>query len=334
VTTATGSANFDVARDGTLVYVAGAPQSNARTLVWVNRQGDEEAIKVPPRAYLYPRLSPDGTRIALDIRDQDNDIWLWHVARETLTRITNDPALDRFPVWTHDGQHVIFSSDRAKTSSDLAKAGANLYSQAADGTGTVEQLTDSPLLQAATAVSPDGTRVIIEQGNKRDLMMLTLDREHRLLPVVQAESIAQNGVISPDGRWLAYESDETGRFEIYVRPYPDVKAGRWQVSTGGGNQPLWNRNSVELFYLTPTGALMSVPISRGTGWNTGVQTKIFERPYTHGNQSAAQTYDVSLDGKRFLMMKPLGDSQQPGIAPTLIVVQNWLEELRQRVTVK
>src|SRR5262249_44377716 len=136
VTNASGSFDFDVARDGTLVYVSGASQSMETMLVWVDRQGQEDPLKAPPRNYIYPRLSPDGSRIALDIRDQDNDIWLWDVARETLTRLTSDPALDRFPVWTPDSQRVIFSSDRTGI--------LNLYSQAAAGTEASELLIQSP----------------------------------------------------------------------------------------------------------------------------------------------------------------------------------------------
>ena len=138
VTLPTGTAEFDVARDGTLVYVAGgAGAAPARTLVWVDRQGHEEAIKAAPaRAYVTPRLSPDGTRVALDIRDQENDIWVWDFARETLTRVTSDPGLDRAPVWMPDGRRVVFSSQ-------AGGAVATLFWQAADGTGAAERLTQS-----------------------------------------------------------------------------------------------------------------------------------------------------------------------------------------------
>ena len=258
VTTPAGGADFDVARNGTLVYLAGGPQAvTARSLVWLDRQGHEEAIKAPSRAYAYTRLAPDGTRIALDIRDQENDIWVWDLARETLTRLTFDPTIDRYPVWTPDSRRVIFASDRAGP--------GNLYWQAADNTGTVERLTQSANVQYATSISPDGTRLVFEEARpNRDIMALTLDKDRHAEPLVQSQMYdEQNGEVSPDGRWLAYESNESGRFEIYVRPFPDVNSGRWQVSTMGGTQPLWAHNGQELFYVAPDGTLMRAAVEPG-----------------------------------------------------------------------
>ena len=154
-TTLQGAADFDVARNGTLVYLPGGLAATARTLVWLDRQGHEEPIKAPPRAYAHLRLAPDGTRIALHIRDQESDIWVWDLARETLTRLTFDPSLDRFPVWTPDSKRIIFASDRA--------GAANLYWQAADNTGTVERLTQSSNVQWPYSISPDGTRLVFEE---------------------------------------------------------------------------------------------------------------------------------------------------------------------------
>jgi len=333
-TTASGGADFDVARNGTLAYVPGGIQSVSRTLVWVDRQGREEAVKAQPRAYLYPRLSPDGTRVALDIRDQQNDIWMWNLERETLTRITTDPALDRFPVWMPDGR-IVYSSDRVDAPS--------LYRQAPDGTGTVEQLT-TPVPgngQFAMSVSPDGTRIVLraDVGDgtpARDLMMLTLDKERRTQALIRTPFIEQNGMISPDGRWLAYESNETGQFEIYVRPFPDIDGGDIQISTAGGIQPLWARNSQELFFLSPAAELMSVEVGRSAKWAAGTPARVLAGHYYHGSgwpaNAAAPTYDVSPDGRRFLMIKPLGGSEQASGPPSLIVVQNWLEEVKRLVS--
>ena len=139
----------------------------ARTLVWVDRQGREEAIKAAPaRAYVSPRLSPDGTRVALDIRDQENDIWVWDFARETLTRVTSDPGVDQAPAWMPDGRRLVFSSQAG------GSAGA-LFWQAADGTGTPERLTQSPNVQFPSAVSPDGTRVLFSEVLRRRRPSLT-----------------------------------------------------------------------------------------------------------------------------------------------------------------
>ena len=150
VTTRFGGVDAVVAGDGTLAYVSGgvADLGAPRTLVWVDRQGRETPIPAPPRAYVFPRLSPDGTRIAVYAQDQEPDIWLWDLDRTKLTQATFDPGFDTFPVWTPDGRRLIFTSDRA--------GARNLFWQAADGTGAVERLTESPNQQAPAAVSPDG----------------------------------------------------------------------------------------------------------------------------------------------------------------------------------
>jgi serine/threonine-protein kinase len=347
VTTTVGAADFDVARDGTLVYVfSGGDQTTARSLVWVDRQGREEPIKAPVRAYMYPRLSPDGTRVALDVRDQEQDIWIWDLARETLTRFTFDPGPDTHPVWTPDGRRVLFRSARSGP--------ANLFWQAADGTGAVERLTESPNRQFSGTFSPDGTRLVFREETAttgRDLMVVPLEGGRRgqpplpgvggpgrsatseARPLVRTTFDEANGEISPDGRWLAYESDESGRDEIYVRPFPDVNSGRWQVSTGGGTRPLWARSSKELFYLGTSGAVMSTSVEGGSTLRAGNPTRLFEGRYFMPGQPG-RTYDVSPDGRRFLMIKPLAGAEQTAALPSLIVVQNWHEELKRLVPTK
>ena len=328
-----GTAEFDIARNGTLVYVTGGAAVSARTLVWVDRQGREEAIKAAPaRPYSSPQLSPDGTRVALDIRDQDNDVWVWDLARETLTRVTSDAGVDQAPVWMPDGRRLVFTSQAG------GAAGGSLFWQAADGTGKPERLTESRTYHRASAVSADGTRILFAEGTGPvatavDVMMLTLEKNRRVQPLVQSPLVDRNGVISPDGRWLAYESNDSGQFQIYVRPFPDVNEGRTQVSTAGGTEPRWARNNQELFYLAPDGALMSVPAERGPTWRAGIPIKLFDGPYTRRSDiSNFQTYDVSPDGKRFLMIKERsGPDQTP---PTIDVVQNWFEELKRLAPTK
>ena len=270
-----------------------------RSLVWVDRQGQETPIPAPPRNYAFPRLSPDGTRLAIYIPDQEIDIWLWDLARATLTRATFDPGVDVFPVWPPDGRQLLFSS---------ARAGAvNLFAQAADGSGDVTQLTKSPNVQHATSVSPDGTRLVFTETaptTGQDVMQLRLDGTHAVTPLVQTPFSERNGEVSPDGRWLAYEANDSGRFNIYVRPFPDVSSGHWQVSTDGGTRPLWARNSQELFYLNETGALMRVGVAHGPTWAATAPTKLFEGRYGAAAGQIGRTYDVSLDGRRFLMIKP------------------------------
>jgi tRNA A-37 threonylcarbamoyl transferase component Bud32 len=324
VTTQFGAADFDVARNGTLVYLPGGQADLARTLVWLDRQGKEEAIKAPARAYVAARLAPDGTRIAIDVRDQESDVWVWDLTRETLTRLTFDPTIDRYPVWTPDSKRIIFASDKGD--------GTNLYWQTADNTGTVERLTESSNVQFPDSISPDGVHLIFEERRPSpDLMALTLDKNRKAEPVVQSQMYAErNGEISPDGRWLAYQSDESKQPEIYVRPYPDVNSGKWQVSTTGGTQPLWARNGQELFYVALDGSLMRAPIERGVAWRSGTPTRLFENTYAWTIAGlVGRSYDISLDGRRFLAIK--SPSAQADAPTNLVVVQNWFEELKRRV---
>jgi serine/threonine-protein kinase len=331
--TANGGVDAVVAGDGTLAYVSGrgAGIGTQRTLVWVDRQGKETTITAPPRAYAYPRLSPDGTRAAVWANDEENDIWLWNLGRTTLTRVTFDPGPDLYPVWTPDARRLIFSSERAGT--------RNLFWQPADGAGSVERLTESPNLQNAVSVSPDGTRLIFTEGapkTREDVMQVELGGNHRATPLVQSLFNDRNGVISPDGRWLAYEADDSGQSEIYVRPVPNVNSGLWQVSTGGGTRPLWARNGQELFYISPAEALMRVGVERGQSWGATTPTMLLktEGYFTAVRGNPGRTYDISPDGQRFLMIKLGGGPGQTAAPPNLIVVQNWTEELKRLVPIR
>ena len=321
-----GMANFDVASNGTLVYEAGdsAVLLQERSLVWVDRQGREEAIPAPKRAYIYPRISPDGTRVALDIRDQENDIWIWDLARQTLSRLTFDPGFNRGAVWTPDGKRIVFAIERDGDES--------LYWQAADGSGAPERLStaQSGRQQFPMSMSRDGTRLVFSEPGQPpfDLLMLTLaDKKSESL--LNSRFSEANGEVSPDGRWLAYQSDETGMPEVYVRPFPNG-SGRWQVSSAGGNRPAWASSGRELFYLQNDGPMMAVPILTGaTGAFTfGTPQRLFDSRYSL--VQSGRTYDVTKDAKRFLMVKT--DRLDPGLPPTqLVVVLNWTQELKRLV---
>jgi serine/threonine-protein kinase len=332
VTKDTGAGDFAVATDGTLVYMdapGGLAAANARTLVWVDRSGKEEPVAAPPRSYQHPRLSPDGTRVALSSLDEENDLWIWDLRRAMLTRLTLDPGQDWFPAWTPDGRRIVFSSNRGGPFS--------LWSQAADGTGAAERLTTSSHVQFVTGITPDGTAVEFSEATPTmggDLLQLVLDGTRRVTPLLQTRFDERNGIVSPDGRWLAYQSNSSGSFEIYVRPFPNVGGGQWEVSTTGGTRPLWARSGKELFYVGADGALLRVPVeASGTTWSAGTPTKLLDGRYYAGDgASGGRAYDVSPDGQRFLMIKAPGTDASA--APALIVVQHWDEELKRLVLPK
>jgi eukaryotic-like serine/threonine-protein kinase len=329
VTSGAGGVDAVVAGDGTLAYVSGPGGGSGapRTLVWVSRQGQETSIAAPPRAYIYPRIAPDGASVTLASADLEFDLWRWDFGRTTLTRLTFDRAQDSWPAWTPNGRRLIFSSERA--------GARNLFWQAADGAGAVARLTESPNVQNAVAVSPDGTRLIFTETAPKtgeDVMQVELDGTHRVTPLVQTPFVERNGIISPDSRWLAYEANDSGGLEVYVRPFPDVNGGHWQVSTGGGTRPLWARNGQELFYLSPTGALMRVGVERGRSWAATTPTVLIKEGYfAVPGANAGRTYDISPDGQRFLLIKSGGGSEQAAAPITLIVVQHFDEELKRLV---
>ncbi len=313
------AAQFTISDDGLLAYV---PQGALlkRTLVWVDRQGNETPISVPERAYIYPRISPDGTRVALDIRDEDQDIHIWDLARETLTRLTFEPGADIGPQWTPDGRRIAFHSMQQ-----------GLVWRLADGTGSTERLTgENTNLQTPSSFTPDGMRLILnEQSTGQDyaVTMLSLDDKREAQPLLQTRFNEMNATVSPDGRWLAYQSNESGPPEIYVRPFPDVQTGRWQLSTSGGTRPLWARTGRELFYVALGGAVMSAAVDTAGGFRPANPTKLFSGLYYMG--LIGRTYDVSADGQKFLMIKNVGHTAAE--APRILIVENWFEELKRRV---
>lgn len=320
----TEAANFAVSRHGTLAHVTGGAGIAPRTLVWVDRQGREELVKVPPRAYTYARLSPDGTRVALDARDEQNDIWIWDLARQTLQRLTNDPGMNRSPTWTPDGKRVAFTAERDGVES--------VYWQAADGSGSMERLSSGTTLQFPQAFSPDGSLLVFSspQTTPMDLGAIALGATRTETMLLHSRASETNAEFSPDGRWLAYMSDESGRREVYVRPFPNVETARRQVSTDGGTRPLWSRDGRELFYYVGPDTIMAVPVRLGADLTLGNPQPVVKGPYVAFN--SGRHYDVSADGRRFLLLKdaPLPDAQKPA-APAIQVTVNWFEELKSKL---
>ncbi len=310
--------DYVLSDEGTLVYVPSTSTGGLDlTLVWVDREGQEEPLALEPQDYASPRISPDGSRLAITINELGgSDVWLYDLEREILTRLTFDPAADHFPVWTPDGQRIVFGSNRAE-------GGSGLFWKAADGTGQVERLATGSNNQTAHSISPDGKRLVFgNAGAPRDLQVLSMEGERTSQPLFQSQFNETRAMISPDGHWIAYESDESGQSEIYVRPFPKVEEGKWQISRDGGIEPVWEPRGQELFYRNG-GAMMVVGIKTEPTFTPGSPEVLFTGRYTSG---IAVNYDISPDGQRFLMIK--ADEGQPG---QIHVVLNWFEELERLV---
>jgi eukaryotic-like serine/threonine-protein kinase len=321
----TGAAHFSISQTGSFAYVSGSfKRGVTQTLVWLDRQGRETPLKAPARGYAQPRISPDEKRIALDVLAGDRTIWIWDVSREALTPLTSGHRRDSLPLWTLDAQRIVFSS-----------VGAGLFSQAIDGAGSPSRLTGpSADGQLPTSFTRDN-RLVFMDANQTSISLLTLGPEVRVQPLLRKPGTSiGNGEISPDGAFLAYQTNESGQMQVVVRPFPNVDAGRWQVSIEGGMQPLWSRDGRELFFVAPPGGIMRVQVENGQNPPFSAPSKVVSGPYTWDLQGTlGREYDVSARGDRFLVMKPAPDSQQQSFPDTIVVVQNWFEELKQRVPI-
>ena len=328
VVTPLGSANFAVSRDGTLAYLEPAPDT--RQLVWVDRQAKETAFPGLPRSFFHPRISPkDDTRLALVTL---RDLFVWDLP-DAPVQLSFTPSTNWLPLWTPDGERLVYGSSRG------GHGVSNIYMQAADGTGLAERLTDSPHMQLPYSITSDGSVLFTVFGPPTgpDLRLLRLEtrRDSQSMPVdepvLDTPRQERNGVVSPDGKWLAYESDTPGapgEMNVYVRRFPvDVNGGVWQASTAGGTHPLWSRTADELFYISADDAMMSVRVStRGNRWIPVTPEAIFTGSYFLRSSEIGRQYDVSADGRRFVMIKQAPDTPRP-----IVVVQGWAEELKRQV---
>ena len=253
---------FDVADDGMLVYVPSTDNADL-SLVWVDRDGREEPTALPPDAYRTARISPDWTRVAVTL---EQDVWIADLARGTRTRVTTDPGLDILPNWTPDGQRVVFDSHREEP--DLG-----LHWKAVDGTGSAERLVSMEEDPGNSHWSSDGKTVVFEywfRAQHFSIGILSMEGERAWKPLLNTESNEISPVLSPNGRWVAYASDETGQYEVYVQRFPELGERRL-ISTGGGMQPTWSPDGKELFYRRwYDDAMMVVPIDTVSILTVGV----------------------------------------------------------------
>jgi serine/threonine-protein kinase len=315
-----GAANYAVAGTGTLAYLAGE-QEPPRSLVWVNRAGKEKWIDAPDRKYAVPRISPDGRRLVVEVRAQEDDLWTWDFAQGQIAKLTFGSAVDVSPVWSADGRRVLFASTRA--------AGQfNVYAQNADGTGSAERITTA-VNAHPTSASRDGS-IVFDQFGKSQAGIARLKAGGQTEPLIDDVVDERGGQISPDGRYIAYQSNESGHYEVYVRPYPNVGEGHWQVSTEGGTYPMWARSGTELFFLDAAFVMTAVPVTTGPDrfWSGKARPLFDARGY--GSESG-RAYDVSLDGSQFLMIKKNRTAASSLAAQGILIVVNWFEDVRSRL---
>ena len=328
-----GAADLALSDAGLLVYVStGAAVGQAaagRLIVWVDRTGREEALPGAHKLFTDPRVSPDGQQAIIEATDDADDIWTLDVARGALTRQTFEAGEDETSTWMPDGKTLVYASSRQ----DKPRT---VFRRRADGAGAEESLWTGTQHVHVETVTADGRALILAvsevNGSPPDLALLPLDGDHALKPLLQSKFGEAGARLSPDGRWLAYFSNETGRDEVYVRAFPSLE-GKLQVSTGGGRQPVWSRKGDELFY-RGEGAMMAVRVGPGSPLSVTAPRKLFEDRYY--NKGLTHTgYDVSRDG-RFLMVKDPAAGQVTGVGTVLpqtnfIVVLNWFEELQQKL---
>ncbi len=309
-----GNAPFSVAENGSVAYSRGTAGPRHARPVWVDPHRKAEPLTDDARVSGGGlRLSPDGQRLAVEVEGPNDQIWIYDLARRTFSRLTTEWN-NSSPKWTPDGKRITFWSDRSGT--------WNLYWQPADGSGPAERLTESPRKQAPGSWTPDGkTFAFTQEGltGKYEIWLLTMP-EHRVRPLIQRPYFDQSPTISPDGRWLAFLSDETGRNEIYVQPFPQLGA-KWQISTGGAFAPRWEPTHGRELYYQNGDKLMAVSIRTSPTFAAGAPRVLFTGPYEESG------YDVSKDG-RFIMSEHLP-------SPTdIVLIQNWFEELKTRMSAR
>jgi Tol biopolymer transport system component len=315
---------FSASQNGVIAYVMGA-NGAALQLTWFDRSGRALGTVGPPGSLLWGTISPDGNTVAFDRQDPQtnlSDVWLHDLTRGTDSRFTFNSYNTRFPMWSPDGGYVAFQAE-------TGRGGSNLDRKAVNGVGPEEVLVKDAAFSRPDDWSRDGRYVILgtppgrsKTGSDISVLPLAPDRsgDRKPFPYLETAFNESFAKLSPDGRWLAYRSDESKQYEIYVQTFP-TPGGKWEVSTNGGGYPVWSKDGKELFFIDRTGRMMAVEV-RGGGakFEAGVPKPLFDTRFPFGNA----WYDVSKDG-RFLIPTPVGESANQSI----MVVVNWTAGLKK-----
>jgi serine/threonine-protein kinase len=327
---AEGSAHFAVADNGTLIYRGGGSVTPVYSAMWVDERGEGKPLWEGERSYGEAHLSPDGTKVAFMVLTDNNwDLWVYDRTRQVSTRLTFEDGTDGPGIWSPDGQHIAFSSTR--------QGASNIFRKRADGSGDVERLTESTVAQYVSSWSADGKYLLYSPlTNASDLWLLPLTGDRKPKEFLATRFTENEGVFSPDSRWIAYQSDESGRMEVYVRPMEG--AGKWQVSQGGGGFPRWSGDGRQLFFRDNEGVMAVSVTVAGASLEVGRTRRAIKGTFRGGVSGIlvaalrVPDYDVTRDGTHFVMYPP--DSQTAGRSQHVNVVLNWFTELRRLLTAR
>lgn len=320
----TGAAHYSLSKRGDLAYVPGAVEGGRRTLVWVDRSGKGEPLPLPAASYLYPRISPDGRTLAVEIEGPNHDFYFYDFARTVLSKVTTD-GLSHDPVWSPDGARLAFRSWQV--------GGMTLWSMRSDRSGTPERLDPAGTRQSPVSFSPDGQFLAFDQKDPEtgdDAWVLPLHGTKTPQPVAHTRFGEGSTKFSPDGRWVAYSSDESGKPEVYVQAFPGPGL-KVQISNDGGIDPVWRRSGGELFYRSRN-KMMVVAVVTSPQFKASAPRQLWEGTYSQGIAAScgmpgvsSSNYDVTADGQRFLMVR---DEDQSVSSTKIVVVLNWVEQLK------
>jgi Tol biopolymer transport system component len=287
------------------------------TLTWVDRAGREEPVGAPPAGWVYPRISPDGRYVVADVFGKNRNIQVWDLQRRNMIPLTDGPTEDLMPVWSGDGRAVCFGSSRGGT--------VDVFAVPSDGSGAARLISGTDLWEAPQALASGDAKLLISvQRESFDVQLVEPAHPDRATPLLVTRYNEMNPSPSPDGRWFAYQSDDSGKDEIYVRPFEDPQRRRWKVSIDGGTTPLWSRQSDEIFFRNPTGDMMAAAYVTEPEFDIKHTVMLFAGAgYFAGG---ARAYDVAADG-RFLMVKK--GTQPEESTDRIVVVVNWSEALKK-----
>ncbi len=318
-----GISYFSISGKGHLTYLSGS-QTRELELLWVSRDGKETPVSLAKQPYDTPRVSPDGTKLALTIglvAGSDNDIWIYDLRTSALNRLTFEKKMFD-PVWSKDGKKLYYAS--------AVEGKEGIMVQASDGSSEGSSVLSSKLPRFPISISPNGTQLLINflgGPTDGDLYKLNLNEDKECSPLLNSAAYEYGGCISPDGRYIAYGSNESGTLEAFVRTYPDLK-GKWQVSVKGGLSPIWSPDGKEIFFVSTVGKMMSVSVKTFPAFSADQPRELFDVSQMYFPNNPVTNFDISPDGKRFIMVR---NAHIGTNVTSFNMVQNWIAELQREM---